>query len=301
MNVGIIGLGQIGLMYDYKNNNIESHVKAVTKNQKLNLQCVSDKDNSKLIKFDKKYKASSYLNYKEMIKKNKPNFLIISVETKYHLNIIRNIYKIYKPQILLCEKPLGNDLIQTKEIIDLSKKNKTKLFCNYIRASDSSSLKISKILKQFIKHKRLNSVVYYSKGVKNTASHYIFFLISLFGTPLAINKLTKKIKINDYDYNISFELKFKDITILFIHKNFNKEISEISFYGEKLTIYYHKGGKKILIKKNNDLKKLPNTLKNYQYNHIDFIINHFYKKKFIELENKKYYLVMKIINKILSK
>lgn len=70
MNVGIIGLGQIGLMYDYKNNNIESHVKAVTKNQKLNLQCVSDKDNSKLIKFDKKYKASSYLNYKEMIKKN---------------------------------------------------------------------------------------------------------------------------------------------------------------------------------------------------------------------------------------
>jgi len=306
MKTVVIGLGNIGLKYDIHSKNIETHCKSIIKNPNFNLIAASDTNLDNCLKFSKKYKLPFYKDFKQMILDHEPEFIIISVNTSSHLKIIRGILGLTLPKLILCEKPIGKNFIENQEIVKLCKKNNIKLFSNYIRVADKSTIQFSNLLyKNFLSHKSLKGIIFYSKGIKNTCSHYIFFLISLFGNPTKIVPDGDKNRINSFDYNVNFTLYFKQTSFSFISfSKYNYELSEMKIFSKKMILNYKDGGKKIYLKKFDKNKKtkkiiLDNTLQNYQLNYLNYIYHNMNKKKLLEDNIKKYTLTMKIIDKIL--
>ena len=65
----IVGLGNIGLLYDYKTKYIKTHSKAINENKKFNLIGAIDPNKTRRSYFIKKYKVNCYSNFnKRLIK-----------------------------------------------------------------------------------------------------------------------------------------------------------------------------------------------------------------------------------------
>ena len=107
LNSVLVGLGNIGLDYDFNSKNILTHAKSLFLNKKINFLCGIDKNLNQRIKFYKKYKVNTSNNIK--IKDlNNINFFIVSVNTSSQYKIIK-IVKLKKLKIILIEKPCGQN------------------------------------------------------------------------------------------------------------------------------------------------------------------------------------------------
>ena len=134
INTVIIGLGNIGMMYDfYKNNKyFLTHVKSISANKNYNLLGAIDSDIAKISLFKKKYDLPAYKNIDDIKILNKIDLVVVASPTETHFNIIKKVLLILKPKIILCEKPFTDDFFKASVLMRLCKKNKTKLFINYI-------------------------------------------------------------------------------------------------------------------------------------------------------------------------
>ena len=74
--------------------------------------------------------------------------MIVAVDTSQHFQVLSKILKLkLKPKIVICEKPLTNNLKFSKIIISEFKKNKIKLIINYQRRWDKKNIFIQKKIK----------------------------------------------------------------------------------------------------------------------------------------------------------
>ena len=208
----IIGLGNIGLNYDYNlsQDYILTHSKAIDRNKNFKILCGIDKDQNQLFKFNKKYKKpifKSLFSFNKLYKNIKIDFVVISVQEKYHLKIIRQLFKFCKPKVILCEKPLSTNKMNAKKITNLCEENEVKLFINYTRNTDRNFNYLNRFLK-----KKSSGVVRYRKPFIKNASHFLALFRKVIGK---INYI-KKDKLNN------FVVCFKNSKILFkVEKNKN--------------------------------------------------------------------------------
>ncbi len=296
MNVSIVGLGNIGFYYDYKSDKIiQTLSKAFYKSKLFKLTCAIDSNSKSLRDFKLKYpniKTSKNLKY---LKKIKSEVLIVSTTTETHFKIIKDVLKIYRPKIIICEKPISYYLNSTLDIINICKEKKIKLFINYQRISNPIYIKIKNLITK--DNNKFNLEINYSKGIYNNASHFINLILFLFGS-FKKYKLLKK-KRNKKDYIADFYLEKKNVIAKFKYSNKNSiRISgkNLYFYDElyKNKCFYKK--KKIFSKKefNSFFKE------NYQYYVIDNLEKFVQKKKFYLCDQKKAYRTEKLIDNILN-
>ena len=306
IKVLLVGVGQIGLKYDFKSNYNLTHFNSFYKNSKFKIIGVCDIDLKKKNFFDKK-NISFFLNYQEAIKKLNPTVVVISTPTSTHFKILINILKYNSVKLILCEKPFGLNIKQAKKIKFLDKFNK--IYINYMRSTDD--VFYSKVIKKVRNDSNLFIKIFYKGSLLNNASHYIQLLNQYFGE-------CKKIK------NVSnFNVNFSDFTLIF-KKNIQAHFFSSSARGlflDSLTIYtpksiinYDNGGHLIYNFKNiknpiyltQNYFKLKNIIKNKFYeNPQKNIVKNVYKC----LLKKKNYLcdvteainVHKIIKKIKNK
>ena len=108
-SVAIIGLGQIGMLYDIDNEasaNILSHAKAFQMHSHFNIVCGVDSNESARNLFKKHYKLRAFEKLEESLEFYRPQVVVISTPTKTHLSILNKLLSIYTPSAILCEKPL---------------------------------------------------------------------------------------------------------------------------------------------------------------------------------------------------
>ena len=121
----IIGLGNIGMMYDYyqKNKNHLSHVSSIIKSKDFILYGVVDNDKRKINIFLKKYKIKTFKNVNEVDKK-KIDLIIISTPSSTHFSVLKKVINRFECKAILCEKPIDLDINKVnqcyKEIKDLN-------------------------------------------------------------------------------------------------------------------------------------------------------------------------------------
>ena len=245
-NCLIIGLGNVGMLYDYNTNKIQSHSKAINLHKKFTLSGAVDINKKKRIMFKKKYKRPAFKDIKLAIRSVKPEIIIISTPTNSHLKILTKIVNNYKPDVIICEKPLGSSLNQSLDIISLCAKNKIKLYVNFPRLSDPGVIKIkNKILSGNIKTP-ISGSVYYSRGTLNNASHFLNTLEFWCGKIIRLKLLDKGAKFNRFDFNSSFLVGFKNANFLFIP---TKNTNSIELFSKNGRLFYQKGGHKIFWQK----------------------------------------------------
>ena len=291
----IIGLGNIGFNYDIKKKYlIHSHAKALMLNNKFALIGAVEKKYKIRKIFETKFNLPTYDSIKKAFSALNPSLVIISSPTNTHLKVFEEIVKIQKKKKfvknIVIEKPVGVNFYQTNKIFKLAKKNKIKIFVNYIRQYQKDLLSLFNFVK--IKNFRY-SEVYYNRGLRNNASHFICLMISIFGNIQQIKLLKKDFK------NPSFKIKFKKNECFFYSKKKKKNICDIWFKkkGNKIGLI---NNSKIIVKKLNNriTEKKKTNMNKYQQNVYESIFNNLKKNKKILINDKIVLNTSKIIDKI---
>ena len=240
--------------------------------------------------------------------------MIVAVDTSQHFQVLSKILKLkLKPKIVICEKPLTNNLKFSKIIISEFKKNKIKLIINYQRRWDKKNIFIQKKIKNNYFGEFKSGYCSYSKGILNSASHFIDLFTSFFDN-LNIKKLNGLSfdNFSNKDRTEHFVLctnKKKTISFLPINSDENKN-SEIKLFFSKYNLYSNDGCLSWKIQKNinrnilryekEDIKKfMPNeypSIKNLAL----IIYNYLSTKKAINFDyyNKKDLKVHEMIKKL---
>jgi hypothetical protein len=291
----IIGLGKIGFNYDIKKKYlIHSHAKALMLNNNFVLIGAVEKKYKIRKIFEKKFNLPTYNNLEKAFSVLNPSLVIISSPTSTHLKVFEELVKIQKKKKIVknvvIEKPVGANFNQTNKILKLAKKNKIKIFVNYIRQYQRDLLSLF----NFVKIKNFKySEVHYNKGLRNNASHFICLMISFFGNIQQIKLLKKDLK------NPSFKIKFKKNECFFYSKKKKKNICDIWFKKKENQIGLINNSKIIVKKLNNKITKKKRTNMNkYQKNVYESIFNNLKKNKKILINDKIVLSTSKVIDKI---
>lgn len=292
INSAILGLGNIGLMYDLnKPDYIMTHAKALHKIKEYNLICGIDPLKKSRNLFEKKFKLPTYKNLKELtINKKNIDLIVISTPTFLHYKNFLYIIKNFNPKIIVCEKPLSYKVSEIYKIINICEKKKIFLITNFVRRSDPTYINLKK---KFNRMKDITGTFYYDKEFNHSCSHYLNLCNFWFGKIKSF-KILKVHKKNEYDANIDIVIKFEKAKINFI--NTKKKTRDEFFINFDNNI----------IEKNKDEppklndRKLSFTLKKYQKNFYLKLYNDYHlKKKKTNFDEIKYQA--KTIDKIIKK
>jgi len=270
----IIGLGNIGLNYDYNLSDsfVLTHSRAIDRNSSFKILSGIDKDKKQLLKFSNRYQCPGFKSLSKFNQLNKNiivDLVIISVLENQHLIMIKQVFKYYKPKVILCEKPLGANIIEAKSIVSLCEKNQTKLFINYTRNTDHNFKYLVKFLK-----KKTEGVVRYRKSFIKNASHFLALFRAVLG------KITLIKKNNLSNYTVHFKhgiLIFKSEKKKDMQNTYELENKDYKFaLRNKSFLVFNKKTKKIKVKKKIDAKNNEKVILN---------IENYFKKKRNNLVN----------------
>ena len=286
-NCLIVGLGEMGMMYDYykSKNSLFSHSNTILNDNFFKLVGGVDKNLKKRKLFFKKFNIPAEIKLKKFYKK-KIDILIVSANTNKHHKILKDALKIKKLKVVLCEKPFTNSSKLASDIINLYKNRGIKLFINYNRISDGVSNRIKKILQ---KNKNYYfAEVFFSKKLLVNGCHFINLFQFYFG------KIKNLISLKNKD---KFILFFENACVLFSQENYKKT----NFYlikSKNIEINSKSTNNRTVLKKKKEIFKLSEYNKNINSNTFKQIKNYFNKKKYSLCNSLEALETLKIIEKI---
>lgn len=286
-NCIIIGLGNIGMMYDYhlKNKYNLSHTTSILNSKHFSLIGGIDTDKKKRILFEKKYKLKTFNNIDEVNKK-KIDLMIVCSPHETHLEIVQKIINKFKVKAILCEKPFTKNLKDAKKIKSILSNKKLKMFINYSRISDIATHFIKK---KVINKKKIVGKVFYSKSILDNCSHFINLFNFFFGFP-------KKSTIISKEKNI-FELRYKDAIISFYKKDYPRS-NNFFLQNDKFQLEYRFKNNDILLKNSVRKKIIPSYGKDINFYVIKNLENFFNNKKYNLCDIDKAIDTHKILSKL---
>ena len=221
---------------------------------------------SKLIKnTNLKFVCGKNTNYSKLIKKNNVNWVFIATPNYTHYKIAKNCLNL-KVNVF-CEKPLTESLSNSKNLFEIAKKNKVKLF-----VSDIYSFHYKKI-------NRLKSknIIYRSKKVKGNDTEFLNRF--MYHDVAILYKFIKKEKIKSLKFIQNKKKKLIDLKIVF--KNYKEVFFKYNLNSNQKKHYINNMN---LVTKRDILKEM--------------IYSVIYKKNNIKNNNKKALFVLKFINLI---
>ncbi len=133
VSISIVGTGLMGLQ----------HIKAIIKSKKANLHSIVDISNNAK-NLSKKYKIPLYSNVSELLESKNLNAVIVATPNQLHETHTVSFLKKKIPVLL--EKPISDNIISAKKIINFANKNKTPLLIGYHRRHNSIVSKVKEII-----------------------------------------------------------------------------------------------------------------------------------------------------------
>ena len=276
----IIGCGNIGGLYDLENDNIQTHAKAISKNDWIENVDVFDINIDLQKKICEKYDFNG-LNFDEKINFKKYNIVCINTPTNTHFQYLKLCLE-SNVRLIVCEKPISNSIGELDEVMSLYNSSESKIVVNYFRRFLTSYLHLKNKIN--FKKKELKKIhVKYYKGFLNNCGHAfdtIEFLTETNLTPTNIKVLKKDfdffkddptITANFFSNNIEFNVQGIDLK----HKTF-----EILFKFENHEILLKDSGNKLEISQNGVLNfESDDLIKNYMTDVYNEIKNIYFDKK----------------------
>jgi len=284
MNFALIGCGNIGILYDYKNpKKLLTYYSTINSNKFYKLIAVCDPSIKKKKLVNKS--INFFLNVKELLNCSPDvNVAVISSSTSSHYRVLMQVLK-SEVQYIICEKPFVLDIKKAKKIIKLIKKNKKKIIINYSRRfSPEIIYLVSKIKNNFFGNIERVSITT-SRGLINNGCHYIDLIRMIFGDNInVLDKDLYKSKYikNDFFGRINFLVKNKIAVSMQIKDLKNQFCEDIIFYTKKNIIKILDYKKIIFINIKNQNKKiikinrsiqLTNLLKNLNKTYLSSVQN----------------------------
>tara|TARA_Y100000590_G_C15726925_1_gene1015563 strand:+ start:133 stop:1062 length:930 start_codon:yes stop_codon:yes gene_type:complete len=301
----VFGLGNIGLGDVNKTNynKLLTHCASLNENRLYDLKFTVDSNKKRRKICEKYYGVPSFTKISSISYNNKIDLAVISVPTKSHFILTKNVIKKFKPKVILMEKPFCDDLKKAILIKRICKKKNIKLFLNYPRRI----LKETQILSRLIKNRFTYGKIIFSNGLLNNGCHFIDLCNFLFGNYINIKK-------NNFlsDYSKSFTIYYSKANIDFAEQSKKKNYFEINLMNKFVNLKWSqksiflnnlkipKMKLKIFYKKKNVIKSSNINIKNYQKNVYFDIANYLRRKKNTLSNLEDGIQVKKIINEVIN-
>lgn len=181
MRAGVIGCGRIGCGFDDdpRRQYASTHARAYLRTEGVELAALCDSDEEKLCRYGEKFGVRSrYVDYREMLEREKLDVVSICTSSTSHLEIARAAVEAGVRGIF-CEKPIAESLSAADEMIRLCAERDVTLMIGHQRRFDPMHQRLA----QFVREEGIGRVqqgtCYYTAGVANTGTH-LFDLLRLY-------------------------------------------------------------------------------------------------------------------------
>lgn len=247
-SAAIIGLGNIGMGYDYQcpdDSLIITHASAFHYHPAFELTGAVDTDKEKRMRFEKKFQRQAYASVKELFLSDSPQVIAISVPTQHHHSTFMETIQ-HNLDAVIIEKPISDRLDHAAQMVEKAREEGIAVLINYMRRFEPGLRKV----KQMIASGKLGDidkgVVWYSKGILNNGSHFIDLLQFLFGNPEEVKVIRKGRSWQGVDPEPDVLLRFNQGEIyLLAGKEEHYSIAEMEIYGTEGRLLYKNGGNTI--------------------------------------------------------
>jgi predicted dehydrogenase len=176
-NTAVIGVGHLG----------QHHARVYTELPNTNLYCVVDTDEKKASELAKKHNVKYFSDYKDKEILKNIDAVNVVVPTVNHYEVAK--YFLLNNKSVLLEKPITTTIKEAKELVDISKKQKTIFQVGHIERFNSAIVSLSKFVKNpiFIECNRLGPFKHRGTDVSivlDLMIHDIDIIFSLVNSPL---------------------------------------------------------------------------------------------------------------------
>jgi len=264
LSAAVIGLGKIGMGYDYDCHDFSrvlTHASGFAENPHFDLVGGVDSDPVARERFRKKFHKPAFTTISELYRYFTPQVISIAVPTPLHYEIFMDTVR-RKPKAVLCEKPLAENLKDAKTMVRLAAEKSLLLLVNFFRRFDPGILKLRKKLSQNEFGRIYKGVAWYSKGILNNGSHLIDILAFLLGRPNKVELIRTGRIFDEKDPEPDFSVKFGEAEVFFFSAKeefFSK--NEFELIATNGTIRYIGWENRILTKK----PKKSSIFKGYRF------------------------------------
>lgn len=279
MKTLLLGCGNIGSQYDFENEFILTHSKAIFFSNWIDSVDIFDKKIKLSKKVSSKYNFNLIKNIND-IQFNNYDIVVIATPTETHFSLLNQCIQ-SGVKYVICEKPISYSIQELNKIEHLIQKKNSKIFINYYRRFQKSYEQLKKDLNPYLFEISSIKVTYY-KGILNYASHAIDTLNFFFGSVSKIE--LKKINNKFYDYfendpTVNAYVTFNDIDLHLNGQISNVPLFEIEIKSGDHTILIYDLGNKAKIKRGDVIiKHYDNLLKDNMKDVYNYIENSIYKK-----------------------
>jgi predicted dehydrogenase len=169
----LFGLGQIGMGYDLKLDpftSVYTHARAISLHPGFELLGAVDPSQNQRSLFEKYFGRPAYANMEEACKVGAANVIVIATPTETHYKTLKNIID-FKPNAILCEKPLSFSLLEAREMVEDCESAGVKLYVNYMRRVDPGAKEVKRRIDSGFISAPMKGNVWYSKGLLHNGSH----------------------------------------------------------------------------------------------------------------------------------
>lgn len=240
----IIGLGQIGLGYDYSNSNTDlvlTHASALQLHNDFEIIAAADPLQKQRDKFRDKFLIPTFDNLKNLYQECNPDIIVIAVPEDHHIDVFLEAIEHY-PKAIVLEKPVANDYINAKKLLKIATERKCPVSVNYLRRFNPAlkSLKDSIDLKEF--GNIYKGTAWYTKGIINNGSHFIDLFVWLLGEVMSIEVLNNKRYWNNFDPEPDLCIRFGNTDIyMFSGHQESYYMGKFELIGDEGAVFYEDG------------------------------------------------------------
>lgn len=182
-SAAVVGLGRIGQGYDYDCQDgsvIMTHASGFALHDGYELLAGVDPDPRQRQRFEAKFAQPAYPDVAALMSRHQPDVVSIGIPTDRHFAGFREVLD-GDPRAILCEKPIAASLDDARQMVSLAEKRGCVLAVNYQRRFEPGVHALKRAIENGELGEIDKGVVWYSKGILNTASHYVDLLHFLLG------------------------------------------------------------------------------------------------------------------------
>jgi len=247
----LVGLGQAGMGYDLapvKEGSVLTHAKAFSLHSDFRLVCGVDVNPTKRESFERAYGVPTLPSIREALLAHEVDVCVLATPTAMHAGQVLQILDEPKVRAILCEKPLSNQIQESRDIVRLCKEKGIQIFSNYGRLSEPGVREVKLRIESGIFQGPFKGVVWYTKGLLHNGSHFLNLLEFWLGPvtgflPIQSGELKDLSHSRDRpDFRVTF---LNGEAIFLAHREDDFTYHSIELLGRNGKLQYESGGQNI--------------------------------------------------------
>ncbi|MBI2283836.1 MAG: Gfo/Idh/MocA family oxidoreductase [Bacteroidetes bacterium] len=184
----LIGCGNIGALYDFGSEEVQTHAKAFSLHGDFTLT-LYDRDESLARKVAERYSARVIQDI-DAADFSKFDCVIISSPTASHAAFLERAFQ-QKVRLVVCEKPLSLQTEDIDRLIHSYKNAATRVIVNYFRRFLPAYKELASHIMDIRQSQKLTNIgIRYQRGFVNNCSHAIDLLQYLLGTTITLHQIS---------------------------------------------------------------------------------------------------------------